>query len=109
MPFQNLADIKAQIAANEKGVQELLRLVAQYSWPTVSAYMNHVIANAEAEVRRAIRRLESGAFEYRLDSGEVVKVKVTIDKERESAVVDFEGKRNINTHIERNQKARWLC
>ena len=68
-PDVNVADIKAQVAANEKGVQELQRVVALYGWPTVSAYMRHVMDNAEESVRRVIDRLGSGAFEYTMDSG----------------------------------------
>jgi 5-oxoprolinase (ATP-hydrolysing) len=68
-PDVNVADIKAQIAANEKGVQELHRVVALYGWPTVSAYMRHVMDNAEESVRRVIERIGSGAFSYTMDSG----------------------------------------
>ena len=63
-PDVNVADIKAQVAANEKGVQELRRVVAQYGWPTVSAYMRHVMDNAEESVRRVIERLGNGRFNY---------------------------------------------
>ncbi len=61
-PDVNVADVKAQVAANEKGVQELQRVVAQYGWPTVSAYMRHVMDNAEEAVRRVIDRIGSGSF-----------------------------------------------
>ena len=63
-PDVNVADIKAQVAANEKGVQELRRVVAQYGWPVVSAYMRHVMNNAEELVRRVIERLGNGRFNY---------------------------------------------
>ncbi len=63
-PDVNVADIKAQIAANEKGVQELRRVVAQYGWPLVRAYMAHVMDNAEESVRRVIARIAGGAFRY---------------------------------------------
>ncbi len=56
-PDVNVADIKAQIAANEKGVQELRRVVAQFGWPVVAAYMRHVMDNAEESVRRVLDRL----------------------------------------------------
>ena len=56
----NVADIKAQVAANEKGVQELQRVVALYGWPAVSAYMRHVMDNAEEMVRRVIARIGNG-------------------------------------------------
>ena len=68
-PDVNVADIKAQVAANEKGVQELQRVVAQFGWPTVSAYMRHVMDNAEESVRRVIDRIGSGSFDYRMDNG----------------------------------------
>ncbi len=68
-PDVNVADIKAQVAANEKGVQELQRVVSQYGWPVVSAYMRHVMDNAEESVRRVIDRLGSGRFDYRMDNG----------------------------------------
>ena len=73
----NVADIKAQVAANEKGVQELQRVVAQYGWPTVSAYMRHVMDNAEESVRRVIDRIGSGAFDYTMDDGSPLRVAVT--------------------------------
>ncbi len=68
-PRQNLADLRAQIAANEKGVREILGLVDQYSLPTVQAYMQHVQDNAEESVRRVLDVLNDGAFSYTLDSG----------------------------------------
>ncbi len=87
----NVADIKAQVAANEKGVQELQRVVALYGWPTVSAYMRHVMDNAEELVRRVIDRIGSGAFEYTMDSGLPLRVAVSVDHASRSAVVDFTG------------------
>ncbi|MEJ0020283.1 MAG: hydantoinase B/oxoprolinase family protein [Acetobacteraceae bacterium] len=90
-PDVNVADIKAQVAANEKGVQELQRVVALYGWPTVSAYMHHVMDNAEESVRRVIDRLGSGAFEYTMDSGLKLRVAVSVDRASRSAVVDFTG------------------
>ena len=68
-PQQNLADLKAQIAANEKGVQELRRMVAQFGLDVVQAYMRHVQDNAEESVRRVITRLHDGAFALPLDNG----------------------------------------
>ena len=90
-PDVNVADIKAQVAANEKGVQELQRVVALYGWPTVSAYMRHVMDNAEESVRRVIDRIGSGSFEYTMDSGLPLCVSVSIDRASRSAVVDFTG------------------
>src|SRR3990167_4852000 len=94
-PQQNLADLKAQIAANEKGVQELHRMVQQYGLDVVQAYMGHVQDNAEESVRRAIARLaarlKDGRFALLLDNGAQIQVAVRIDAERRSAVVDFSG------------------
>jgi 5-oxoprolinase (ATP-hydrolysing) len=90
-PEVNIADIKAQVAANEKGVQELRRVVALYGWPTVSAYMRHVMDNAEESVRRVIDRIGSGSFEYIMDSGLPLHVSVSIDRATRSGVVDFTG------------------
>ena len=90
-PDQNIADIRAQIAANEKGLSELLRMVEEFSLETVEAYMGHVQDNAEEEVRRVIDRLTDGKFTYVLDDGNVIKVKVTIDRKRRGATIDFTG------------------
>ncbi|WP_259782721.1 hydantoinase B/oxoprolinase family protein [Aestuariispira ectoiniformans] len=90
-PQQNLADIHAQVAANEKGVQELRKMVTHFSLPTVQAYMGHVQDNAEESVRRVIDVLKDGSFTYPMDDGSVLKVSVTIDKENRSAKVDFTG------------------
>jgi 5-oxoprolinase (ATP-hydrolysing) len=94
-PQQNLADLKAQIAANEKGVQELNRMVDQFSLPVVQAYMQHVQDNAEEAVRRAItglaQRMSQGTFTLKLDNGAHISVAVAIDAASRSAVVDFSG------------------
>ena len=97
-PAQNIADLKAQIAANEKGAQELRRMVAHYGLPTVQAYMQHVQDNAEESVRRAITRLAKRfgdvtrhSFDFSLDNGACIKVSVSIDAQARSAVVDFTG------------------
>jgi 5-oxoprolinase (ATP-hydrolysing) len=90
-PEVNIADIKAEVAANEKGVQELTRVVALYGWPTVSAYMRHVMDNAEESVRRVIDRIGSGSFEYIMDSGLPLRVAISVDHAARSAVVDFTG------------------
>ena len=90
-PDVNVADIKAQVAANEKGVQELGRVVAQYGWDTVAAYMRHVMDNAEESVRRVIARIGGGRFDYRMDDGALLRVAVTVDHAARSAKVDFTG------------------
>ncbi len=90
-PDVNVADIKAQVAANEKGVQELQRVVAQFGWATVSAYMRHVMDNAEESVRRVIDRLGSGSFHYTMDNGKSLCVSVSVDRANRSATVDFTG------------------
>ncbi|MBO0756286.1 MAG: hydantoinase B/oxoprolinase family protein, partial [Bradyrhizobiaceae bacterium] len=88
-PLQNINDIKAQIAANEKGVHELRKMVAQFSLPVVKAYMQHVQDNAAESVRRVIDRLHDSEFSYEMDQGTVIKVKITVDKAKREATVDF--------------------
>ena len=90
-PDQNIADLRAQIAANEKGVAELRRMVGHFGLATVQAYMRHVQDNAEESVRRVLDVLHDGTFEYPLDNGAVVKVAVSIDKAARRATVDFTG------------------
>ena len=110
-PLQTLADLRAQIAANEKGVQELHAMVGQFGRATVAAYMQHVQDNAEESVRRVITALASrpagppdgapppgqanpaadGAFELPLDNGAVVRVRVTVDAAARAATIDFSG------------------
>ena len=90
-PEQNMADLKAQVAANETGKRELLRICANYGVAVVAAYMGHVQANAEECVRRVIERLNEGQMEYRMDEGQVIRVKVTVDRQARSATVDFTG------------------
>ncbi len=88
-PTQNLADLKAQIAANEKGVQELRRMIEHFGLDVVHAYMGHVQDNAEEQVRRVLDVLKDGRFSYPLDNGAEVSVEIRIDKKGRSAVVDF--------------------
>ena len=88
---QNLADIHAQVAANEKGVRELRKMVDHFGLATVQAYMGHVQDNAEESVRRVIDVLSDGTFEYPMDDGSLIKVAVTIDKASRSAKIDFTG------------------
>ncbi len=90
-PEQNLADLRAQIAANQRGAQGLLQLVERYSLATVQAYMGHVQAHAEACVRRAIAGLQDGAFAVTLDTGATIRVAVRVDLARRRAVIDFSG------------------
>ncbi|WP_159994373.1 hydantoinase B/oxoprolinase family protein [Roseomonas sp. 18066] len=90
-PDVNVADIKAQIAANETGVQELTRAVAQFGLETVQAYMRHVMDNAEEAVRQVLDRLEDGRFDYRMDDGAPLVVAVRVDREARRATIDFTG------------------
>ncbi len=90
-PDQNIADLKAQVAANEKGVQELEKMVAHFGLETVQAYMGHVQDNAEESVRRVIDALKDGEFSYEMDNGAVVRVAIRVDRERRRATVDFTG------------------
>jgi 5-oxoprolinase (ATP-hydrolysing) len=90
-PTQNINDLKAQIAANEKGTQELRKMVAHFTLPVVKAYMGHVQDNAAESVRRVIDRLHTCAFDYEMDQGTHIKVKITVDKKKREATVDFTG------------------
>jgi 5-oxoprolinase (ATP-hydrolysing) len=90
-PDVNVADIKAQVAANEKGVRELRRVVSEHGWETVSAYMRHVMDNAEESVRRVVARLRDGAFDYTMDDGAALRVSVRVDRAARSARIDFTG------------------
>ena len=90
-PVQNVNDIKAQIAANEKGVAELRKMVALFTLPVVKAYMQHVQDNAAESVRRVIDRLHDAEYAYEMDQGTVIKVKITVDKKKREATVDFTG------------------
>jgi 5-oxoprolinase (ATP-hydrolysing) len=90
-PAQNLADLKAQIAANEKGAEELRVMVAQFGVDTVARYMGHVQDNAEECVRRAITALSDGEFTLTLDNGARICVAVSVDAVRRSARIDFTG------------------
>jgi 5-oxoprolinase (ATP-hydrolysing) len=90
-PSQNMADLQAQVAANEKGVQELKAMVEHFGLDVVSAYMGHVQDNAEESVRRVLDVLSDGAFTYELDDGSPLHVKISIDKDNRRATVDFTG------------------
>jgi 5-oxoprolinase (ATP-hydrolysing) len=90
-PSQNIADLAAQVAANDKGVQELQALVDHYGLDTVDAYMRHVQDNAEESVRRVIGALKEGEYCLPLDNGACIRVAVRIDTASRSAVIDFTG------------------
>jgi 5-oxoprolinase (ATP-hydrolysing) len=90
-PVQNVNDLKAQIAANEKGVQELRKMVQLFTLPVVQAYMRHVQDNAAESVRRVIDKLHDSEFSYEMDQGTVIKVRITVDKQKREATVDFTG------------------
>ncbi|MFC4167759.1 hydantoinase B/oxoprolinase family protein [Teichococcus aestuarii] len=90
-PDVNVADIKAQVAANETGVQELRRAVSQFGLPTVRAYMRHVMDNAEEAVRQVLDRLQDGEFAYTMDDGAPLRVAVRVDRAARRATIDFTG------------------
>lgn len=88
---QNLADCRAQIAANEKGVQELQKLCTEYGLEVVQAYMQHVQDNAEQAVRKVIDLLHDGKFRVQLDNGSNIQVAIRVDKQQRQAEIDFSG------------------
>lgn len=91
-PHQNVADLKAQIAANEKGVAELRKMVVHFGLGVVQAYMGHVQDNAAESVRRVLDLLpDESACEYPTDTGQMIKVKISVDRQRRKATVDFTG------------------
>jgi 5-oxoprolinase (ATP-hydrolysing) len=90
-PEQNIADLKAQVAANEKGVIELRKMVARYGLGTVRAYMGHVQDNAAAAVQRVIAKLKNSRFEVETDQGSRIAVAIKVDKKKKTAIVDFTG------------------
>jgi N-methylhydantoinase B/oxoprolinase/acetone carboxylase alpha subunit len=90
-PLQNLADLQAQIAANEKGSREMLRLVNRYGLAKVRDYMGYVQDNAEECVRRVVEKLSDGEFSTQLDNSAVIRVKIMIDRLGRSAKIDFTG------------------
>ncbi|QHC22386.1 hydantoinase B/oxoprolinase family protein [Streptomyces sp. GS7] len=90
-PDVNLADLRAQIAANEKGIRELRRMTEEFGLDVVRAYMGHVQDNAEESVRRILGRLPDGSYRYETDSGARIRVELTVDRAARSAVLDFAG------------------
>ncbi|APG87251.1 5-oxoprolinase (plasmid) [Sinorhizobium americanum CCGM7] len=89
--LQNVNDLKAQVAANAKGVAELKKMIAQFGDDVVEAYMGHVQDNAAESVRRVLDQLRDGEFSYEMDQGCRIVAKITIDRERREATVDFTG------------------
>ena len=90
-PDTNIADLRAQIAANEKGVQELHAMIGHFGLDVVRAYMGHVQDNAEESVRRVISVLRDGCYEYQLDGGAVIKVAIRVNQRERTAEIDFTG------------------
>ena len=87
----NMADLAAQVAANNTGIVEINSMIEQFGIETVHSYMNHVQDNAEECIRNAIVNLREGKYEYELDNGEFIRVKITIDKIKREATIDFTG------------------
>ncbi|MGH8776996.1 MAG: hydantoinase B/oxoprolinase family protein [Jiangellaceae bacterium] len=90
-PSTNLADLRAQIAANEKGAEEVRRMIDHFGLGVVQAYMRHVQDNAEEAVRRVIDALDDGEYRYEMDSGALIRVRVTVDRSGRAATIDFTG------------------
>ncbi len=87
----NIADLKAQVAANETGVREIQKMIGQFGLDTVHAYMGHVQDNAAESVRRVLDALSDGSYDYELDNGKYIRVAVTVDHDRREATIDFSG------------------
>ena len=90
-PDQNLADLRAQVAACAKGAEELGKMVAHFGLPVVRAYMKHVQDNAEESVRRVLGALTDGRYAYEMDDGSVIRVAIRVDRAKREAVIDFSG------------------
>ncbi|GAA2777928.1 hydantoinase B/oxoprolinase family protein [Streptomyces rameus] len=90
-PHTNIADLRAQIAANRKGVDEVRRMIEEFGLDVVQAYMRHVQDNAEEAVRRVIDALDDGEYAYETDSGAVIRVRVRVDRTGRRAAIDFTG------------------
>jgi 5-oxoprolinase (ATP-hydrolysing) len=90
-PDRNISDLKAQLAACTRGAEVLAQTVRDYGPEVVAAYMRHVLANAEESVRRLLDRLDNGEFQYEMDNGACVRVRISIDKAARSATFDFTG------------------
>ena len=90
-PDQNIADLRAHVAANERGISELRKMVDHFGQDVVDAYMVHVQDNAEESVRRVIDRLSDCSYTYPTDTGQQIQVTITVDHEKREATVDFTG------------------
>ncbi|OQZ98962.1 5-oxoprolinase [Mycolicibacter algericus DSM 45454] len=90
-PDTNLADLRAQVAANQKGIDEIRAMIDHFGLDVVQAYMRHVQDNAEEAVRRVIDSLDDGEYRYVMDSGATIAVRVTVDRAARSATIDFDG------------------
>jgi 5-oxoprolinase (ATP-hydrolysing) len=90
-PDTNLADLRAQIAANQKGVDEVRKMIDHFGLDVIQAYMRHVQDNAEEAVRRVIDRLDDGQYRYTMDSGATIAVRVIVHSASRSATIDFTG------------------
>lgn len=90
-PETNLADLRAQIAANHKGVEQLGAMIDHYGLDVVQAYMQHVQDNAEESVRRVLADLDGGEYDYETDAGDRIHVRIEVDRRRREATVDFTG------------------
>src|SRR6266567_3885847 len=88
---QNLADLRAQVAACAKGIEELHKMVAHFGLDVVRAYMKHVQDNAEESVRRVLDVLKDGHFEYEMDNGATIAATIAIDRDKREATIDFSG------------------
>lgn len=87
----NVADLKAQIAANARGINELRKMVVNFGLDVVQAYMGHVQDNAAEAVARVLEKLSDGDYAYETDTGQVIRVKITVDRAAREATVDFTG------------------
>lgn len=90
-PDTNLADLRAQVAANQKGIDEIRLMISHFGLDVVQAYMRHVQDNAEEAVRRVIDSLDDGEYRYEMDSGATIAVRVTVDRKARTATIDFTG------------------
>jgi 5-oxoprolinase (ATP-hydrolysing) len=97
-PDQNVADLQAQLAANARGISEIERAVQRHGLQTVRRYMRHVQDNASASVRNAIDHLRNGEFRYEMDSGQVIAVRIDIDREAQRVRIDFTGTSDQDPH-----------
>ncbi|GAB4145605.1 MAG: hydantoinase B/oxoprolinase family protein [Sphingomonadales bacterium] len=97
-PDQNIADLRAQLAANARGINELTRMCEEFGADVVTAYMGHIQHAAEHAVRRAIGALSDGDCSYRMDNGAVIRLRLRVDPVARSAEIDFTGTSNQGTH-----------